>query len=151
MPEVLRVLAPLAIATLGTGLVAGVGRLRYRLAAPLAVASAPLAFAAMLAMPADGSVDLPWAPTWGLRFSFQADGLARLYALLATGIGLVVLIYAAGYMPRHLAHTGQAPECAARLHSLILLFMTAMVLARDLVLLILLGSDGDHLLLPDRL
>lgn len=140
MSEELRVLAPLLVATMGTCLVAGVGTLRQRLAAPLAVVSAALAFAATLAMPVGGQVDLPWAPTWGLRFSLEADGLARLYALLATGIGLVVLVYAAGYMPRHLAHSGQGQGRAVRLYSLILLFMTAMlglVLAQDLVLLII--------------
>lgn len=140
MSEVLRVLAPLFVATLGTGMVAGLGSLRQRLAAPLAVVSAAMAFAATLAMPVGGRVDLAWAPTWGLRFSLEADGLARLYALLATGIGLVVLIYAAGYMPRHLDHAGQGPDRAVRLYSLILLFMTAMlglVLAQDLVLLII--------------
>ncbi len=140
MSEVLRVLAPLFIATLGTGLVAGVGALRQRSAAPLAVATAALAFVATLVMPDGGRVDLPWAPTWGLRLSVEADGLAQLYALLATGIGLVVLIYASGYMPRYLAHSGQRPERAVRLYSLILLFMTAMlglVMSRDLVLLII--------------
>ncbi|WP_274517024.1 NADH-quinone oxidoreductase subunit 5 family protein, partial [Nitrolancea hollandica] len=131
---------PLFLATLGTGLVAGAGTLRQRLAAPLAVATAALAFVATLVMPVGGRVDLHWAPTWGLWLSFEADGLARLYALLATGIGLVVLIYASGYMPLHLAHSGQRPERAVRLYSLILLFMTAMlglVLSRDLVLLII--------------
>ncbi|MDI3340679.1 MAG: proton-conducting transporter membrane subunit [Sphaerobacter sp.] len=139
MPEVLRVLAPLVVALLGTLLVAVLGSLRPRVAAPLAVASAAMALVAALAMPAGASVDLSWAPTWGLRLSFAADGLARLYALLATGIGLAVLVYAAGYMPRHLAHAGHGPERAVRLYSLILLFMTAMlglVLAQDLVLLI---------------
>ena len=38
-------------------------------------------------------VDLPWAPTLGLRLDLALDGLGALYALLATGIGGVVFVY----------------------------------------------------------
>lgn len=139
MFETLRVLAPLILALLGTVLVAGLGALRPRLAPPLAVGVAALALAATLALPADGQVDLAWAPTWGLHLSFAADGLARLYALLATGIGLAILLYSVGYLPRHLAHGGHGPPRGVRFYALILLFMTAMlglVMAQDLILLI---------------
>lgn len=140
MPEVFRVLAPLVIAALGTVAVAAVGALRPRLAAPLAVAAAALAFAATLVMPAGGQVDLSWAPTWGLRLSFQADGLARLYALLVSGVTLMVLVYASAYMPRFAEHGGYPLARTIRLYSLLLLFLTAMlglVLAQDLIVLII--------------
>ena len=140
MPEEFRVLAPLVVAALGTAAVAVLGAVRPRLAPPLAVATAALALSATLLMPAGGQVDLPWAPTWGLRLTFAADGLARLYALLATGVGLAVLTYAAGYMPLHAAHEGYPLSRTVRLYSLILLFMTAMlglVLAQDLIVLII--------------
>ncbi|MBA3414208.1 MAG: oxidoreductase, partial [Chloroflexia bacterium] len=83
-------------------------------------------------------VDVAWAPEWGLRFAFQLDGLAALYALLATGVGLTTLVYAGGYVPRHLAHQGRSPAEAVRLYGLLLLFMGAMVglvMAQDLILL----------------
>lgn len=140
MPEGLRVLAPLIVAALGTGLVAGLGAIRPRLAAPLAIATAALAFVATLLLGTADTVDAAWAPTLGLRLSFASDGLAQLYALLATGIGLVVVTYATGYMPRHLHHHGDPPERVVRFYALVLLFMTAMigmVMAQDLVLLIL--------------
>lgn len=139
MSEVLRVLAPLIVAVSGTVLVASLGTLRPRLAPPVAVLTAALAFVATLALPANGQIEIAWAPTWELWLSFTADGLARLYALLATGIGLLVLLYAAGYMPRHLAHTGNRPNRGVRFYALMLLFMTAMlglVMAQDLILLI---------------
>ena len=40
----------------------------------------------------------PWAPGLGLSLSFYLDGLSLLFALLVTGIGALVLIYAGGYL-----------------------------------------------------
>lgn len=134
-----QVIAALLVSVLGTVLVACIGTLRPRLAGPLAVTTAAAAFVLTLLMPEGGRFDLPWAPTWGLRLAFAADGLARLYGLLATGIGLLVLAYAGGYMPRHLAHSGHGPARGVRFYALMLLFMTAMqglVLSQDVMLLI---------------
>jgi hypothetical protein len=39
-----------------------------------------------------GVVDVAWVPSWDLRFALSLDGLATLYALLATCIGLAVLV-----------------------------------------------------------
>jgi multicomponent Na+:H+ antiporter subunit A len=39
------------------------------------------------------AVDVPWAPTLGLRLDLALDGLGALYALLATGIGVAVFTY----------------------------------------------------------
>jgi multicomponent Na+:H+ antiporter subunit A len=152
-------MAPLAVAILGTALVAIFGSLRPRIAAPLATATAVLSFIGVLAWKIGEQANYVWAPTWNLRLDLASDGLARLYALLATGIGLAVLIYASAYMPRHLAHEGDEPERGVRFYALILLFMTSMtglVMSQDLILLIifwdltaitsyyLIGFDHQH-------
>jgi multicomponent Na+:H+ antiporter subunit A len=109
-----------------------------------ALASAAIAaasFAAILAatLAGGGSVDVPWAPAWDLRLSFELDGLASLYALLATGIGFLVFAYSWRYLPLHLAHEDDAgPHRETRFYALLLLFMVSMVglvTARDLILL----------------
>jgi multicomponent Na+:H+ antiporter subunit A len=85
-------------------------------------------------------IDREWAPTWGLRLHFQADGLASLYALLATGVGLAVVVYAAQYIPLHLYHQHRGEREIVRFYAFILLFMGAMVglvLAQDLMLIFL--------------
>jgi multicomponent Na+:H+ antiporter subunit A len=101
----------------------------------LATAIAGLAGVALLA---GAEVDLPWAPTLGARLAFEVDGLAVLYAGLATGIGAVIFVYAARYVPLHLEHQGRAPGEATRLYGFLLLFMVSMVglvTAQDLLLL----------------
>src|SRR3712207_7082170 len=50
---------------------------------------------------------LAWVPSWDLRFALSLDGLAALYALLATGIGFAVLVYSSRYLPLHLEHEGR--------------------------------------------
>ncbi len=83
-------------------------------------------------------IDVAWAPTWDLRLSFALDGLAVLYALLATGIGALVLIYASWYVPLHLEHQHRPQTNEVRFHAFLLLFMGAMVglvMAQDLVLI----------------
>src|SRR5690606_10120004 len=60
------------------------------------------------------------------------------YALLATGIGAAVFVFAAGYLPWHLEHEGRPAREAHRFWPWMVLFMGAMVglaCARDLVLL----------------
>ncbi|MEI2618482.1 MAG: hydrogen gas-evolving membrane-bound hydrogenase subunit E [Thermomicrobiales bacterium] len=140
MPDALRILMPLLISAVGTGLVTGLGARWPRAAAPLAITTAALAVVATLMMRTDASVNYVWAPQWGLRLNLATDGLAKMYSLLATGVGLLVLIFAAGYIPRHLKHTHSGPERGARFFSLILLFMTAMiglVMAQDLILIVI--------------
>ena len=139
MPDALRILMPLLVSAIGTAVVAVAGPLRPRSAAPIAIATAALAFLATMATETGAAVSYSWAPEWGLRLSFATDGLARMYALLATGVGVFVLVYAAGYMPLHLKHTRSGPERGTRFFALILLFMTAMVglvMAQDLILII---------------
>ena len=85
-----------------------------------------------------GGVDVPWAPTYGLRFAVELDGLAVLYALLATGIGFAVLVYSSRYLPLHLGHEGRPESEGAGFYLFMLLFMGSMVglaVAQDLILI----------------
>ncbi|WP_181708466.1 putative monovalent cation/H+ antiporter subunit A [Chthonobacter rhizosphaerae] len=69
---------------------------------------------------------LDWWPSYGVRFSVLVDGLSLAFALLVTGIGTLIVLYAGGYMKGH-------PQ-AGRFLSFMLLFMGAMlglVLADD--------------------
>jgi multicomponent Na+:H+ antiporter subunit A len=107
---------------------------------PAAVAVAAVATAAVVAgdVAGAGGVDVPWAPTWDLRLAFALDGLAVLYALLASGVGVLVFLYASAYVPRHLAKQGRERREEARLHGAMVLFLVSMlglVTAQDLVLL----------------
>jgi multicomponent Na+:H+ antiporter subunit A len=72
----------------------------------------------------------PWVPGLGVSLAFQLDGLGLLFALLVTGMGVVVLVYAGAYF------AGDARQ--PRVLLLLLLFMASMlglVLADDLILL----------------
>lgn len=40
----------------------------------------------------------PWVPSLGLELSFRLDGLSLLFALLVTGIGALVVVYAGYYL-----------------------------------------------------
>ena len=73
-----------------------------------------------------------WLPALGLDLGFRMDGLAWLFALLISGIGALVVLYAAWYL--------DPADPAARFFTFLLLFMGAMlgvVLADNLLLLVL--------------
>ncbi|WP_202913124.1 hydrogen gas-evolving membrane-bound hydrogenase subunit E [Acuticoccus sediminis] len=75
-----------------------------------------------------------WVPTLGVDLAFRLDGFSLLFALLVTGIGTLVTLYAGAYFAE------KPPATAGRFLSLILLFMTAMlgtVLADNLVVMFL--------------
>ena len=42
-----------------------------------------------------------WVPSLGIHLSFSVDGLSLVFALLITGIGALVVIYAGGYLQGH--------------------------------------------------
>lgn len=44
---------------------------------------------------------MPWSPDLGLSLSFRADGLGLLFALLISGVGTLVVVYAGGYLQGH--------------------------------------------------
>src|SRR5690606_19497284 len=41
-----------------------------------------------------------WIPSLGISLSFRLDGLALIFALLITGIGTAIFLYASAYLPR---------------------------------------------------
>jgi multicomponent Na+:H+ antiporter subunit A len=49
---------------------------------------------------------VPWAPSLGLSLSFRLDGLSVLFAMLITGIGTLVVLYATRYLEAH-PHAGR--------------------------------------------
>jgi multicomponent Na+:H+ antiporter subunit A len=73
---------------------------------------------------------LPWAEDLGLTLSFRLDALALMMALLVTGVGVLVVVYAGGYLRGH-ASQGSFYAC-------LLGFMASMlglVLADNVLLL----------------
>ena len=42
-----------------------------------------------------------WLPEWGLDLALRLDGLGLLFALLILGIGLLIVLYAAYYLPKY--------------------------------------------------
>ncbi|WP_425373802.1 monovalent cation/H+ antiporter subunit A [Phyllobacterium salinisoli] len=99
-----------------------------------AVATAGLGLA-MFLYPSvmDGGVvrsEIQWLPAYGLNFTLRMDGFAWMFAMLVTGIGLLVVVYARYYM---------SPEDPVpRFFSFFLAFMGAMlgvVLSGNLILL----------------
>nr|WP_102959225.1 putative monovalent cation/H+ antiporter subunit A [Mangrovicella endophytica] len=71
-----------------------------------------------------------WIPELGIHFSVRLDGLSLVFALLITGIGTLIVLYAGAYLGQH--------RDRGRFFAFILLFMGAMlglVLADDLATL----------------
>ncbi|MFM7275215.1 MAG: monovalent cation/H+ antiporter subunit A, partial [Gammaproteobacteria bacterium] len=75
---------------------------------------------------------IDWVPSMGLAFGLRMDGLAWLFTLLITGIGALIVLYAAYYLHHK--------DPARRFFLFLLLFMGAMlgiVLADNLLLLVI--------------
>ncbi|MBT9476673.1 proton-conducting transporter membrane subunit, partial [Polaromonas sp.] len=74
---------------------------------------------------------IPWVPEIGLNLGLRLDGLALMFALLITGIGLLIIVYAHFYLgPK---------DPAGKFFSTLMLFMAAMLgiaLSDNLLLLI---------------
>jgi len=64
---------------------------------------------------------VPWVPSLGIDLTFRLDGFSLLFALLITGIGAMVTLYASSYMERKPAFQ------RAQFLLYIFLFMTAML------------------------
>ncbi|HZH05011.1 MAG TPA: hypothetical protein VEY30_14600 [Myxococcaceae bacterium] len=106
----LAVLLPLVLALLAAPAALLAGAVKPRYAAPVgAVFAALAALATLWVWGVGGAVDVPWSPTYDLRFAVELDGLAVLYALLATEIDFAVLGYFSRYLHQHLEHGGR-PE-----------------------------------------
>ncbi len=72
-----------------------------------------------------------WVPAIGLNANFRLDALAWMFAALITGIGLLIVLYAAYYL--------HAEDPAGKFFSTLMLFMAAMlgiVLSDNLILLL---------------
>lgn len=135
-PAVLLVVAAFAAPLV----VAVTGLLRVDRVSTVAILMSGIAFAVALwtCTQDDALVNVPWAPTWSMNFHLALDGLARMYALLATGIGFVVVVYSSRYLPLHLAHGDRDPGESTRFFGFLLLFMASMVglvMAQDLILI----------------
>lgn len=77
-------------------------------------------------------LDIAWLPEWGVNLIFRMDGLAWLFCLLITGIGLLVVVYARYYMDQ--------TDSVARFFAFFLAFMgsmTGIVLSGNLVFLVI--------------
>jgi multicomponent K+:H+ antiporter subunit A len=104
-----------------------------RIAGAVALAGLVLTIAAYPAIAASGAIrtEIAWIPTLGLNFTLRMDGFAWLFAMLISGIGFLVVLYARYYM---------SPEDhAPRFFSFLLAFMGAMlgiVIAGNLILLV---------------
>ncbi len=62
---------------------------------------------------------VPWLPSFNTPLSFYLDGLSLLFALLVTGIGTLIVVYAGGYLQHH--------EQLGRFYVQLLSFMGAML------------------------
>lgn len=72
----------------------------------------------------------PWAPSLGVALSFRADGWSLLFALLISGVGALVIVFAGAYL-------AEDPQ-RGRFHAYLLAFMASMlglVLADNLIAL----------------
>ena len=103
------------------------------LAAAVAVAATALVLASSPAVFVGEVVRwrIDWMPQLGLAFGLRMDGLAWLFALLISGIGMLIVLYAAHYL--------DPGDPAVRFFGFLLLFMGAMlgiVLADNLLLLV---------------
>ena len=73
----------------------------------------------------------PWLPLLGLDLNLRLDGLSLMFALLITGIGLLVILYSRYYLSEN--------DSLGKLYALLQLFMMAMlgiVMADNILLLV---------------
>jgi len=129
----LSVISLLALAALSPWLVRAAGRYAGWMAAAVP-AGWFVWFASQIGAIAAGGVlapdPVPWVESLGITLAFRLDGLGLLFALLVTGVGAAICIYASGYLGGH-ARFG-------RFMAALLTFMAAMlglVIADDLILL----------------
>ncbi|MBX3065955.1 MAG: putative monovalent cation/H+ antiporter subunit A [Anaerolineae bacterium] len=91
------------------------------------------------------SVSYTWVPSLGINLSFALDGLSLLFALLVSGVGALIIIYAGGYLGDH--------PLLGRFYGYLLMFMASMlglVLADNILTLFIfweLTSFASYLLI----
>ena len=115
-------LLSIGAAVVGYGLARLPGAWRYLSGA--VPAALFVAFLGHVGAVAEGRVvsdTLVWVPSLGVELTVVLDGFSLLFALLITGIGTLVTLYATAYF------AGAPPASGARFVFLILVFMTAML------------------------
>ncbi len=119
-------LIAIALPFLGVPVLATVGsRLGPRaawLALPLPVISFGLILSLALGNVGFSSrlVEVPWIPALDLGFHFVIDGLSLFFGLVVSGMGTLIVLYAAGYLDEHYRHHG-------RFYAYLAFFMGAML------------------------
>lgn len=105
-------------------------------------------FASFIPMVSHGEIHecfIPWFPSMGINFSFYVDGLGLLMALLITGIGALITLYASSYL--------HGDGNLGRFYMSLMMFMASMlgvVLADNLLVLFIfweLTSVSSYLLI----
>ncbi len=125
-------LAPLALGLVAPVLERALGGWAARLLS-LAIVAVFVYFVSLVPGIVDGEVyaaSIAWAPALDLALTLRVDGLALLFALLITGIGALVVLYAGDYL------AADAPR--GRFFLYLLLFLASMlgiVLADNLIVL----------------
>ena len=70
-----------------------------------------------------GTAEISWVPSMHLNLAFLADGLGGFFALLVSGIGVLIVLYARGYF----GNTEQAQRDLYRFYPTLGFFATAMM------------------------
>ena len=133
--------------SLAAPLIARVGRWRGWVFAllPLALTVYFLTFAPAITDGETITTTFDWVPSLGVQLSFALDGLSWVFALIVTGIGFAIFVYAGAYF-------GEDP-LVGRFYAYILMFMASMlgvVLSNNLVTLFVfweLTSFSSYLLI----
>jgi multicomponent K+:H+ antiporter subunit A len=128
----------LALSQFAGAIAAAAAGRRSRAAAAWTAAASLAAGLAILASVASGATAggftttrIQWLPDWGLDIAFRLDGLGLLFCLLILGIGLLVVLYAAYYLPDE--------DRLGRFYALLLAFAGAMlgiVISENLILML---------------
>ncbi|MFB6166574.1 MAG: hydrogen gas-evolving membrane-bound hydrogenase subunit E [Haloarculaceae archaeon] len=113
-------LALLALPFLGAAITPVIYRLLGERTAYFAAAIALACFGLVASqLGAHGTVSVPWIPAYGVSLALYVDGLSLLIGLLASGVGVLIFLYSAGYMH---GEPGQM-----RYYATLLLFLGAML------------------------
>ncbi|NJP06315.1 MAG: putative monovalent cation/H+ antiporter subunit A [Chloroflexaceae bacterium] len=64
-------------------------------------------------------ISYPWIPSLGVELSFLIDGLSLLFALIISGVGTFIIIYAGGYLAGH--------HQIGHMYTYLILFMISML------------------------
>ena len=128
--RVLIVLVPFLLLPVAAWLGGRGGHARLLAAAPAALAGYFAWMLLQVAATGPVTATVPWVPRLGLSLSFHFDGLGLLFALLVTGIGSLIVLYAVDYLGDH--------PLAARFQVTLFAFMGSMlgVVLSDNVLLL---------------